>query len=81
MCERMNQTVQHECTNKLIFIGEDSLRRALRQFQLHYNSERPHQGIENRIPEHPESDFLGSGDIHTKERLGGLLKYYYRSAV
>ncbi len=80
LCERMNQTVQHECTNRLIFIGENSLRRTLKEFEVHYNTERSHQGIGNEIPEFPDRIYNSKGDIKCDKRLGGLLKYYYREA-
>jgi len=34
--ERWVRTVKQECSSKLILFGEASLRRALRQFQEHY---------------------------------------------
>ena len=48
----------------------------------HHHAERPHQGKGNVIlfpsthtDQHPE------GPIRCRERLGGLLKYYYRKAA
>ena len=77
-CERMNQTIKHECANRLIFIRENSLRKSLKQYQEHYNKERPHQGIENMIPDFPDKQFHDKNEIIQLERLGGLMKYYFR---
>ena len=47
----------------------------------HYHNERHHQGLDNTIPF--PSDKVGNiqGNIKCNERLGGLLKYYYRDAA
>jgi len=47
--ERWVRSVKEECLAKLILFGESSLRRALRQYLLHYHEERNHQGKGNRI--------------------------------
>jgi len=47
--ERWVRSVKEECTSKLIFFGEGSLRRALTQYIEHYRQERNHQEKENRI--------------------------------
>jgi len=47
----------------------------------HYHSERNHQGLANRII-CPEAGHLGaSGAIQRRQRLGGMLNYYYRNAA
>lgn len=76
--ERFVLSLKSECLDKFIPIGERSLRRAVKNYLEHYHSERNHQGIGNCIP-FPEGQF-GSreGKLKTKQRLGGLLKYYYR---
>ncbi len=80
--ERWVRSVKEECLSRLILFGEESLRRALAQYQQHhYHSERPHQGKGNVIL-FPNSDDGGGarGEIRCRERLGGLLKYYHREA-
>ena len=42
--ERWVRTVKEECLSKLILFGEGSIRRALREFEVHYHGERNHQG-------------------------------------
>jgi len=61
--------------------GEASLRRALANFCEHYHTERPHQGKENAIQfPSPDENCARDAPIHCRERLGGLLKYYYPEA-
>ena len=45
--ERFVRTIKQECINRLIFFGEASLRRALREYTVHYHHERNHQGMNN----------------------------------
>ncbi|GEM_PF-5867660 len=43
--------------------------------------ERPHQGLENRLIEPAAEAANDAGPIRCRERLGGLLRYYYRDAA
>jgi transposase InsO family protein len=81
--ERWVRTVKSECLSKVILLGESSLRRALSEFVIHYHEERNHQGKGNALLFPAEGQKIGSqeGPIRCKERLGGLLKYYYRKAA
>ncbi len=45
------RSVKDECLSKLILLGEASLRRALREYLLHYHQERNHQGRGNMRPD------------------------------
>ena len=65
----------------MIFVGEKSLRKTIFEYIRHYHGERPHQGIDNSIPFPNASVVCPKGKIKRKERLGGLLKYYYREAA
>jgi transposase InsO family protein len=79
--ERFVLSVKTECLSRMILFGEASLRRALSQFLEHYHGERPHQGKDNQIL-FPEKTANGAraGPVQCRERLGGLLKFYYREA-
>jgi transposase InsO family protein len=77
--ERFVRSIKSECLERMIFIGSGSLERAIREFAEHYNVERPHQGLGNRMirGSRPES----KGTVGMSERIGGLLKYYFRRAA
>jgi len=79
--ERFVRTVKSSCLERMILIGEPSLRRALSEFDLHYHAERNHQGLENKIIRPEFAEFPAQGPIHCRERLGGLLRYYFREAA
>ena len=42
--ERFVRTIKESCLNRLILVGERSLRRAVAEFVTHYHHERNHQG-------------------------------------
>ncbi|MGB5401072.1 MAG: integrase core domain-containing protein, partial [Thermoanaerobaculia bacterium] len=76
--ERFVLSIKSECLHRMIFFGESSLRRAIQTYLDHYHSERAHQGIGNKVIHH--RDQVAEGEICCRERLGGLLKHYYRAA-
>ena len=43
--------------------------------------ERNHQGLDNQLLTAPASPGNDNAPIARRERLGGLLNYYYRSAA
>ncbi len=75
--ERFVLSIKSECLDRMIFFGESSLRQALREYLEHYNRERAHQGIGNKVI---DARPPGRGEIRCHERLGGLLKHYQRAA-
>jgi hypothetical protein len=51
------------------------------EFVEHYHLERNHQGLDNQLLTAPVSPGNDNAPIARRERLGGLLNYYYRSAA
>ena len=45
--ERFVRSVKEECLNRMIVFGESGLHWALTEYVVHFNRERPHQGIGN----------------------------------
>jgi hypothetical protein len=43
----------------------------------HYHEERPHQGLGNELIA-PKITLPGPGPVRCRERLGGVLRFYYR---
>jgi putative transposase len=80
-CERFVRSIKEEALNRMIFIGEGSLRYAIHHYITHYHSERNHQGLDNQLIT-PASGVGGQrGKVRRQKRLGGLLSYYYREAA
>jgi putative transposase len=79
--ERFVRSIKESCLDRMILFGEASLRTAIKNFVAHYHSERNHQGLANRIIL-PETGHVGnSGRVQARQRLGGMLNYYYRAAA
>src|ERR1700688_2071593 len=47
--ERFVRSIKEECLDRMIFVGQDSLRHAVREYTAHYHRERNHQGLENGL--------------------------------
>ncbi len=80
--ERWVRSVKEEVLSRLILFGEDALRQMLKEYGTHYHQERNHQGKGNGLLmalAHRKT--LGTNPIRSRERLGGLLKYYNREAA
>jgi hypothetical protein len=80
--ERWIQSVNTEVLSRMMLFGERSLRHVLSEYVEHHHAERPHQGKDNGIlfPSVQVEPDAGS-PVERRERLGGLLNYYYRKAV
>ena len=79
--ERFVRTIKEGCLDQMIFFGEDSLRQAIHEFVIHYHRERNHQGLENRLITPMEKIVDPAATIERRQRLGGLLNYYHRTAA
>ena len=72
-----NLSIEVECLDHVAFLSEAHLRHHVEAYILHYNTERPHQGIGN-VPIGTWT--VGTGEIVCDESLGGLLKSFRRAA-
>ena len=79
--ERFVRSIKESCLDRLILVGEASLRKSVREFVEHYHLERNHQGLDNQLILPVVAPTPGHGRIVRRERLGGLLKYYHREAA
>lgn len=79
--ERFVLSIKSECLNRMIPLGENPLRSAITEFMLHYHGERHHQGLGHRLLEPDETADRSAGSVACRERVGGMLRYYYRKAA
>ena len=91
--ERFLQTLQQEALDHFIVFGQQHLDVIVGEFVEHYHEERPHQGMGNDVlvtgetpsakseDEDPPLDVAPVSQIACRERLGGVLKHYYRKAA
>jgi transposase len=78
--ERFIRSIKEECLDRVIPLGEAHLRELIREYMAHYHTERPHQGLDGSLIQ-PANDRASDGPVIRRERLGGLLNYYYREAA
>ena len=82
MCERFMGSLRRECLDHTLIHHGQHLQRVVNEYVTYFNQERPHQGIDQRIPDHydlPRSNPT-SGRITSKAILGGLHHSYTRAA-
>ncbi|MDJ0345645.1 integrase core domain-containing protein [Streptomyces sp. H10-C2] len=85
--ERWVQTCRHELLDRTLIWNQAHLLRALREFETHHNTHRPHQALAQAAPlraapeptTHP--DQLKDLRIRRRDRLSGTLHEYHREAA
>jgi putative transposase len=83
ICERFLGGVRRECLDHVLILSEKQLHRVLRFYVAYFNRARPHQGIQQQVPQgavpsvppDQQSDRIISVPI-----LGGLHYEYRRVA-
>ena len=79
--ERFVLSIKSECLKRMIPLGERHLRSAITSYVLHYHGERHHQGLGHRLLEPYETAERSAGSVACRERVGSMLRYYYREAA
>jgi putative transposase len=81
--ERFVRTVRTECLDRIFIMNERHLESVLKTYVSHYNQERPHSGLDLRVPEPgpPTRKTDAGGSIVRCHRLGGLIHEYHREAA
>jgi putative transposase len=86
ICERLVGTLRREILDRVLILGERHLRAVLAEYQVHYNTARPHQGIAQRVPDGERdprriaATNLDAERICRKSVLNGLINEYTRAA-
>jgi hypothetical protein len=86
ICERLVGTLRREMLDRVLILGEAHLRSVLAEYQAHYNTARPHQGIAQRVPAGERDAHratltdVDAWRIHRKPVLGGLINEYAHAA-
>jgi len=86
ICERLVGSLRREVLDRVLILGEGHLRAVLAEYQVHYNTARPHQGIAQRVPDGEQDGGrltvadLDRERILQKPVLGGLINEYVRAA-
>jgi putative transposase len=86
ICERLVGTLRRELLDRVLILGEAHLRAVLTEYQTHYNTARPHQGITQHVPD-DERDApratvteVDTQHIRRKPVVHGLINEYTHAA-
>ena len=79
--ERVIQSIQQECLDHFVVLGEKHLNHLISEYVEHYNTERPHRALEKPPLSADPPEATTKGHVVCKERLGGLLRHYHRAAA
>jgi putative transposase len=81
ICERFMGSLHRECLDHILIHEGRHLKRVVKEHTADFNQERPHQGIDQRIPD--RYDLARSkptgGPVISKAILGGLHHSYSRA--
>jgi putative transposase len=80
-CERFIGSMRRECLDHVLILNEKQLHRLVHEYVQYFNEDRPHQGINQRIPAKLESSRLHEGEIVARPVLGGLHHTYHCQAA
>ena len=75
------RSTKEEALEQMVMLGAGSLSYAMARYLAHYHTEREHQGLDNQRITQEGSVGGHTGPVIRRERLGGLLRYYYREAA
>ena len=78
--ERFFRSLKSERLDQLILFGEKAMCNAVREYLVHYHTERNHQGLDNELIVPLSGPPNIDTEINATERLGGLLRAYHRAA-
>ena len=78
--ERAIQSLKQECLNHFVIFGQRHLDYLVNEYVEFYNRCRPHSS-RGCLPPIRNGPIPTEGEICCDERLGGLLKHYYRKAA
>ena len=62
-------------------LSERHLRRAVSAYVSHYHGERHHHGLAGELIVADDDAVQSEGEVRCRQRLGGMLNFYYREAA
>ncbi len=89
--ERFIHTLQQESLDYFVAFGEQHVNHLVPEMLVHYHTKRPHQSKNNelldvrdgkkRAKKSKDAEPSPMSGVGCRQRLGGLLRHYYRKAA
>ena len=83
ICERAIGSLKRECLDHTLVLHRRQLQHVVKEYANYYNRSRPHQGIQQRVPDHFHHGYpqVQTGKIVSTPVLGGIHHTYSRVAL
>ena len=75
--ERSVKSIKDECLGNSIFLSDGMFRKAVSEYEIYYNTERPHQNLDNELISPKENEHYEELRLTREENKGKVL---YKSA-
>ena len=79
--ERWGRSLREECTDHVLIYNERHALTVVDEYVDHFNNHRPHQGRQQRPPNHDPAVVIPmTMPVQRRRRIGGVINEYHRAA-
>ena len=71
--ERFVKSIKDECLRNFVFLSEGMLHKAVSEYEIYYNTERPHQNLDNELISPKENEHYEELRLTREENKGKVL--------
>jgi transposase InsO family protein len=80
-CEPFIGSLRRESLDHVLILSEKQLRQLVNEYAQYFNEDRPHQGLNQRLPARLDPSRPNEGEMVARPVLGGLHHAYSRQAA